>query len=116
MTTCEWNNRRERNRLSQKASRERQANYVKELEKRLDDCAKPQDDRVAELGRENTALRRQLAVLQKKLDHVLAVLRNLSQLSAEIARTNVRWYSSAQGDFLNAGNAGAVAPFEPYFD
>ncbi|KIW84307.1 hypothetical protein Z517_03557 [Fonsecaea pedrosoi CBS 271.37] len=67
-----------RNRLSQQAFRERQAIYVKELEKRLQESQKPETCRMATLEEENRALRDQLLVCRKKLRNIQASLESVS--------------------------------------
>src|ERR1700743_2631243 len=66
--------RRLRNRLSQQAFRERQAIYVKELEKKLECSAKPESERNAELERANQSLREGLLDCHKKLATFQAAL------------------------------------------
>ncbi|OQU97050.1 hypothetical protein CLAIMM_03053 [Cladophialophora immunda] len=70
--------RKLRNRLSQQAFRERQAMYVMELEKRLQNAQKTESARMRELEAENHALRDQLLDSRKRLRSIQAALEGVS--------------------------------------
>ena len=85
--------RRIRNRLSQKASRERQAIYIKDLERRLEESTKSDGDRHVALEEENRSLRTLLFEGHKKLESVQATLKALSDSGAEVLRLKVRHFN-----------------------
>lgn len=77
-------NRRARNRMSQRASRERQTLYIKELENKLDRYCTSDTGRTAALEKENEDLRAQLREIHKKLCSVQATLENISNSAAMV--------------------------------
>jgi hypothetical protein len=70
--------RKLRNRLSQQAFRRRQAEYVKELQKRVDAGSWPQNEAFKALQEENAHLRKQLVEFQSKLARLIATIQSLS--------------------------------------
>ncbi len=75
-------NRKLRNRLSQKAFRARQAMRIKELEERLDSRPLSETGRVAELEDRNMLLRDQLLDCHKKLESLQVTLKALADSTA----------------------------------
>ncbi|KAL1301964.1 hypothetical protein AAFC00_002420 [Neodothiora populina] len=76
--TIEAERKKQRNRLSQKAFRNRQAEYIRELENRVAGLSKSDDERVAELEEENKSLRSQLLNVNNKLESVQVTLQTLT--------------------------------------
>lgn len=70
--------RKLRNRLSQQAFRKRQNAYIQELEKRMEQTGKSDDERIAALEEENRRLRRQLVSFINKLESAHVALQSLS--------------------------------------
>jgi hypothetical protein len=80
-------NRKLRNRLSQRAFRARQAMRIKELEQRLDNDNRPlsgETGRVRELEEQNTMLRNQLLACNKKLESLQITLKALAESTASV--------------------------------
>ncbi|KAH8799805.1 hypothetical protein F5884DRAFT_868917 [Xylogone sp. PMI_703] len=75
------NKRRIRNRLTQQEYRKRQANYIKDLETRLETAFRSESDRNIEVAKENQALRRKLAECHKKLVGIQISMRFLTTLT-----------------------------------
>ena len=75
-------NRKLRNRLSQKAFRARQAMRIKELEERLDSRPLSETGRVVELEDRNMFLRDQLLDCHKKLESLQVTLKALAESTA----------------------------------
>ncbi|KAK6603668.1 bZIP transcription factor [Botrytis cinerea] len=71
-------NRKLRNRLSQKAFRARQSLYIKDLEKKLEWASKPESDQNAKLEETNSVLRGQLLDCHKKLESFQVTLKALA--------------------------------------
>ncbi|KAB8298556.1 hypothetical protein EYC80_000735 [Monilinia laxa] len=71
-------NRKLRNRLSQKAFRARQSLYIKDLEKKLEWASKPESDQNAKLEETNKTLRGQLLDCHKKLESFQVTLKALA--------------------------------------
>ncbi|KAF7956168.1 hypothetical protein EAE96_005088 [Botrytis aclada] len=71
-------NRKLRNRLSQKAFRARQSLYIKDLEKKLEWASKPESDQNAKLEETNSILRGQLLDCHKKLESFQVTLKALA--------------------------------------
>ncbi|KAJ8060764.1 hypothetical protein OCU04_011068 [Sclerotinia nivalis] len=71
-------NRKLRNRLSQKAFRARQSLYIKDLEKKLEWASKPESDQNAKLEETNKTLRSQLLECHKKLESFQVTLKALA--------------------------------------
>ncbi|CAD6448897.1 89d52f6e-f3f9-4d68-8fd5-e716f47ad544 [Sclerotinia trifoliorum] len=71
-------NRKLRNRLSQKAFRARQSLYIKDLEKKLEWASKPESDQNAKLEETNKTLRSQLLDCHKKLESFQVTLKALA--------------------------------------
>ncbi|KZF21455.1 hypothetical protein L228DRAFT_261631 [Xylona heveae TC161] len=69
-----------RNRLSQQAFRRRQNDRIRELEQRLKDASRTDNERVCHLEEENMLLRKQLSTLASKLEAVQTTLRGLSNM------------------------------------
>ncbi|EXJ70267.1 uncharacterized protein A1O5_06335 [Cladophialophora psammophila CBS 110553] len=76
--TSSLENRRMRNRLSQKACRQKQAIYVKELETRLGNSTRQESELVRDLREENFSLRQQLLECHRKLEGACGTLKSLS--------------------------------------
>lgn len=64
--------------LSQQAFRKRQNAYIQELEKRMEQAGKSDDERIAALEEENRRLRRQLVSFINKLESAHVALQSLS--------------------------------------
>ncbi|PQE31865.1 transcription factor PAP1 protein [Rutstroemia sp. NJR-2017a WRK4] len=77
-STTASENRKLRNRLSQKAFRARQSLYIKDLEKRLEWASKPESDQNAKLEETNQTLRNQLLDCHKKLESFQVTLKALA--------------------------------------
>jgi hypothetical protein len=67
-----------RNRLSQQAFRKRQNAHIKDLERRLQIRGTTDNEQIAQLERDNRALREQLTAAVNKLESVQSTLRSLS--------------------------------------
>lgn len=72
-------NRKLRNRLSQRAFRQRQILRIHELEQRLDTSTEPESERNARLIRENQSLRNQLVECRRQLELIHTNLGHLVQ-------------------------------------
>ena len=88
-------NRKLRNRLSQKAFRARQAMRIKELEDRLESRPLSEAGRVAELEDRNMFLRDQLLDCHKKLESLQVTLKALAESTANalgmlVSRESIR--------------------------
>ena len=83
-TDLTFDNRRARNRISQRASRERQSLYIKELENKLDRYCTSDSERTAALEKENDNLRAHLRDVHRKLCSVRTTLENISNSAAEV--------------------------------
>ncbi|KAF4969357.1 hypothetical protein FSARC_3432 [Fusarium sarcochroum] len=70
--------KRLRNRLSQQAFRKRQTAYIKDLEGRLEIRDNDENGQIAQLERDNRALREQLTKACSKLERIQITLRSLS--------------------------------------
>ncbi|KAF7585713.1 hypothetical protein BBP40_010250 [Aspergillus hancockii] len=70
--------RKLRNRLSQQAFRKRQNAYIKELERRLGQSGKTENERIIKLEEENQALRKQIASFIANLEKTQRGLQSLS--------------------------------------
>lgn len=81
--------RRLRNRLSQKAFRERQAAYRRDLERRLGDVGKSDNERIAELELENTRLRQALLDCRGRLEATQVTIATLSKSLGEVLGAQV---------------------------
>ena len=75
-------NRKLRNRLSQKAFRARQSMRIKELEERLGSNPVSESKRIAELEERNKSLRDQLLECHKKLESLQVTLKALADSAA----------------------------------
>ncbi|KIW89957.1 uncharacterized protein Z519_09387 [Cladophialophora bantiana CBS 173.52] len=75
--------RKLRNRLSQKAFRARQAMRIKELEDRLESRPASETDRIAELEERNAFLANRLFECHKKLESLQVTIKALSESTAE---------------------------------
>ncbi|KIW34799.1 uncharacterized protein PV07_01554 [Cladophialophora immunda] len=75
--------RKLRNRLSQKAFRARQAMRIKELEDRLESRPSSETERIAELEDRNTFLANRLFECHKKLESLQVTIKALSEATAE---------------------------------
>lgn len=84
--------RKLRNRLSQQAFRERQAFYVMELEKRLQNAHKTESARMAELEAQNRAMRDQLLDYRKRLRSVQASLEGVTVAMTDTLFDKVRLF------------------------
>ncbi|KAL1619779.1 hypothetical protein SLS54_006375 [Diplodia seriata] len=69
-----------RNRTSQQAFRQRQAAYIKDLERRLERTGVSENEHIAKLEAENQSLRKQLTLFINKLASAQASLQHLSRL------------------------------------
>lgn len=76
--------RRQRNRISQKAFRTRQALRIKELEERLGQEPAQGDDRTAQLYDVNNTLRMQLLECHKKLSSLQISMNTLATSTASV--------------------------------
>ncbi|THX22892.1 hypothetical protein D6D12_08825 [Aureobasidium pullulans] len=77
-----------RNRLSQQAFRERQAAYVRNLEKQVENIGQTNDERVLKLEAENRELRKQLLAIRQKLESVTTTLSGISKAAAAAASSD----------------------------
>lgn len=75
--------RRVRNRLSQKAFRARQALRIKELEQRLENLPESESERVSQLEEHNTLLRQRLFDNHKKMESLQVSLKALIDSTAK---------------------------------
>ncbi|KIY02186.1 uncharacterized protein Z520_02324 [Fonsecaea multimorphosa CBS 102226] len=75
--------RKLRNRLSQKAFRARQAMRIKELEDRLESRPSSETERIAELEERNAFLASRLFECHKKLESLQVTIKTLSEATAE---------------------------------
>ena len=82
--------RKLRNRLSQKAFRARQAMRIKELEQRLDSRPVSETDRITELEDRNAFLGSRLFDCHKKLESLQVTIKALSDATAEALDMVVR--------------------------
>lgn len=82
--------RKLRNRLSQKAFRARQAMRIKELEQRLDTRPVSETDRITELEDRNAFLANRLFDCHKKLESLQVTIKALSDATAEALDMVVR--------------------------
>ncbi|KAL2680650.1 hypothetical protein Neosp_008253 [[Neocosmospora] mangrovei] len=76
--------RKLRNRLSQRAFRRRQAEYLRDLRNRAEASQKPENERVAELEEENGRLRAHITELQSRLEGVQVTLQMIASSSSKI--------------------------------
>ncbi|KAJ4162330.1 hypothetical protein NW754_013763 [Fusarium falciforme] len=76
--------RKLRNRLSQRAFRRRQAEYLRDLRNRAEASQKPDNERVAELEEENGRLRAHITELQSRLEGVQVTLQMIASSSSKI--------------------------------
>ncbi|RSL70000.1 hypothetical protein CEP54_002069 [Fusarium duplospermum] len=76
--------RKLRNRLSQRAFRRRQAEYLRDLRNRAETSQKPDNERVAELEEENGRLRAHITELQSRLEGVQVTLQMIASSSSKI--------------------------------
>lgn len=76
--------RKLRNRLSQRAFRRRQAEYLRDLRNRAEASQKPDNERVAELEEENGRLRAHITELQSRLEGVQVTLQVIASSSSKI--------------------------------
>lgn len=76
--------RKLRNRLSQRAFRRRQAEYLRDLRNRAEASQKPDNERVAELEDENGRLRAHITELQSRLEGVQVTLQMIASSSSKI--------------------------------
>lgn len=91
--------RKLRNRLSQKAFRARQAVYIKELERRLQDATKPESQRNVDLEDRNKFYRRQLLDSHKKLESLQVSLQGVLDGVGGALGLNVRCIDNLLGLF-----------------
>ncbi|KAF2011354.1 hypothetical protein BU24DRAFT_426432 [Aaosphaeria arxii CBS 175.79] len=75
-----------RNRLSQRAFRQRQNAYVKELEEKVQRLGQSDCDKIAELEQENSRLRKQIVSVANKLESVQAHLKTLAVSMIDLTR------------------------------
>ncbi|RSL40742.1 hypothetical protein CEP53_013181 [Fusarium sp. AF-6] len=73
-----------RNRLSQRAFRRRQAEYLRHLRNRAEASQKPDNERVSELEEENGRLRAHITELQSRLEGVQVTLQIIASSSSKI--------------------------------
>ncbi|KAI8715710.1 BZIP domain-containing protein [Fusarium sp. LHS14.1] len=76
--------RKLRNRLSQRAFRRRQAEYLRDLRNRAEASQKPDNERIAELEEENGRLRAHITELQSRLEGVQVTLQMIASSSSKI--------------------------------
>ncbi|RSL99361.1 hypothetical protein CDV31_012227 [Fusarium ambrosium] len=76
--------RKLRNRLSQRAFRRRQAEYLRDLRNRAEASQKPNNERVVELEEENSRLRAHITELQSRLEGVQVTLQMIASSSSQI--------------------------------
>ena len=76
--------RKLRNRLSQRAFRRRQAEYLRDLRNRAEASQKPDNERVVELEEENGRLRAHITELQSRLEGVQVTLQMIASSSSKI--------------------------------
>ncbi|RSM09635.1 hypothetical protein CEP52_003954 [Fusarium oligoseptatum] len=76
--------RKLRNRLSQRAFRRRQAEYLRDLRNRAEASQKPNNERVVELEEENGRLRAHITELQSRLEGVQVTLQMIASSSSKI--------------------------------
>lgn len=80
--------RKVRNRLSQQAFRERQAAYVRNLEKQVENIGQTNDEKVLKLEAENRELRKQLLAIRQKLESITTTLSGISKAAAAAASSD----------------------------
>ncbi|KAJ3528433.1 hypothetical protein NM208_g10200 [Fusarium decemcellulare] len=80
--------RKLRNRLSQRAFRRRQAEYLRDLKNRAEASQKPDNERVVALEEENGRLRAHITELQSRLEGIQATLQMLATSSSKILGQN----------------------------
>lgn len=80
--------RKVRNRLSQQAFRERQAAYVRNLEKQVENIEQTNDEKVLKLEAENRELRKQLLAIRQKLESITTTLSGISKAAAAAASSD----------------------------
>ena len=80
--------RKVRNRLSQQAFRERQAAYVRNLEKQVENIGQTNDEKVLKLEAENRELRKQLLAIRQKLESITTTLSGISKADAAAASSD----------------------------
>ncbi|KIW44198.1 uncharacterized protein PV06_05226 [Exophiala oligosperma] len=108
--------RRVRNRLSQKAFRARQALRIKELEQRLENLPESESERVSQLEEHNTLLRQRLFDNHKKMESLQVSLKALIDSTAKYLDLMINEDTTCRGEEVSsAKNSSPQAPEEANF-